>query len=152
MMKRFLTPLTASLLFSALVFSAPGLMACNDEDVGVLCKTGDVSSGGGTSSKILITGALDCLSRLCYLKGDVSDATAQCTKICETNDDCPESGINCPNNERYVCVVGKEVIGEDSTSSLGCCKICVCKAFVSDDEIKNPPGECAGKTPNCPKL
>jgi hypothetical protein len=164
-MKKALTaPSPALLLLLASLF----LPACGEDDVGVPC--GQCSSNGSAcnhdvdccspltckngscvvpeaavQTPLITSNALDCRSRLCLTYGDPNDEkrVPLCTKICESDDDCPSSGPRCPNNERFVCNVGVEI------GALACCKMCICKYFVSSGAA---PSSCSRITPNCPTL
>ncbi len=164
MKKALATPLAALLVLLASLL----LSACGENDVGIPCgqctskgspckKDADCCSPlacqggtcvvpeGASPTPQITSNALDCRSRLCLTYGDPNDdqRIPLCTKICESDDDCPSSGANCPGNERFVCRVGVEI------GALACCKMCICKFFVGSDTA---PSSCSGKTPNCPTL
>lgn len=144
-MKALAAPLLVA--FLALVVSG-----CANEDVGVPCQlpgvtpgtTPGTGTGSGALQPIVVTNALDCLSRLCVRPGTTDPGVKPlCTKLCDSDDDCPDSGDTCPKGERFVC----EII--QVTGGLKYCKMCVCQAFLTGERNNVVP---AGVEPNCPKL
>jgi hypothetical protein len=130
---------TTSVLAVLTVFSTMTLVACEDDDVGVPCASG----GSGTQGRTVTTNATDCLSRICIRW--TGNADPQCTKVCESNDDCPSTSDYCSRGFR--CIVGRDF------GSLRCCKMCICEDNMTPDEIDGKSSnDCDNYTPNCPKL
>ena len=132
-MKKTLPP-----LFAALVLVC--LSACEPEDVGVPCKMAS-SLEPGTSSAQINPQAMDCRSRLCLLYGGLDESKPLCTRICKDNGDCPDETDTC--KEGFTCIPATE------TTKLACCKMCVCKRFVTNTGgsistfcDQNPPSNC----------
>jgi len=133
------------------------LAGCSNDDVGVPCQLPGAGTGTGTGTgtsgglrPVVVTNALDCLSRLCVRPG-TTDTTAKplCTKICSSDDDCPGPGdesCKTPGNqpERYVCQEIQE------TGTLKCCKMCICKTYSSGSSEVS--ATCATVKANCPGL
>ena len=145
-------PLLASLI---LVAGALTLTGCDEDDVGIPCasQTGTTAPEPGQPSDQapqITTNALDCRSRLCLAIGDTSDTQVRplCTKLCDSDSDCPDSAQACPQNEKFVCTVTV------ATTALACCKMCVCKYFLGgkDPNSGATAAACARITPNCPQL
>lgn len=139
-MRKVLAPIAALLTVLALA----GLVACEDEDVGVPCTmTGAIGADGGTSGAAQVNPqAMDCRSRLCLSYG----GRALCTKICDDNDECPDETPAC--KEGFVCVPATE------TTKLACCKMCVCKKYVVGTDAGVGTSTYCQQHPNnnCPKL
>jgi len=141
--------LAAPLFLAVSFFSFFLIVACEDDDVGIPCQLSEVPAETQSSSdepRINLQ-ALDCRSRLCLSLGDQQKkATPQCTKICEKDEDCPQSGATCPNDEKFVCIATVQ------TGALACCKMCVCRYFLSETNETAASSSCQNITPNCPKL
>ncbi len=149
MKKALVAPILAALIALPVLF----LAGCANDDVGIPCKSGEVpaGTGGGTGESDqtpqVTSNALDCRSRLCLAIGDRSDTSVRplCTKICESDGDCPDSGDACPKGEKFVCRVA--VV----TGGLACCKMCICNAFINNKSLTSTT-VCDTITPNCPQL
>lgn len=142
-MRKTLYLLILASLFGMLLAFAPG---CDVEDVGIPCTVGKISADIPIQ---LNEQALQCRSRLCiYMKA--TNAQSLCTKICEKDDDCPQAGEINTCTEGFACRYGTSVGG------LSCCKMCVCRKFLSSGEgtiessCKKKVGE--GFSPDCPEL
>jgi hypothetical protein len=147
-----LAPLLALLVLTAGTLTLAG---CGEDDVGIPCqKQGSSEPVDPTQpsdqAPQITTNALDCRSRLCLSIGDTRDPQVRplCTKLCESDSDCPDSGEACPQNEKFVCTVTV------ATTALACCKMCVCKYFLGgkDPNSGSTAASCARITPNCPQL
>ncbi len=142
-MKKALYLLTLSSLF--ILFIAV-LTGCEPEDVGIPCDVGKIN----TDIPIQLSEqALQCRSRLC-IRIKATSARSLCTKICQDDDDCPQAGDISTCNEGFACRYGTSVGG------LGCCKMCVCKKFLSTgaSTIESSCKEKISKgfAPDCPEL
>jgi hypothetical protein len=135
--KRLLAPLFALLI----VVSVIGLLACEDEDVGIPCQMTQTLDAG-TSSAQINPQAMDCRSRLCLLYG--SGASPLCTRICESDGDCPDETEKC--KEGFTCIPALD------TTKLACCKMCVCKKFVAGEGGSTSSYCEQNPNPNCPDL
>ncbi|MFH1132816.1 MAG: hypothetical protein V1754_15895 [Pseudomonadota bacterium] len=101
--------------------------ACEEEDVGIECQMAGIGDGKKT---LIDAQALDCRSRLCLYWGNSQDKEkAFCTQTCKTESDCPDETVGCPEGYGYACRYGMNV-----GDALRCCKVCVCKRDVSDEE------------------
>jgi len=129
---------------AALSMSLVVLIACEDEDVGIPCNIGGGSFDGGGQIRVN-SQALDCRSRLCIFY-PAATAQSMCTRICENEDDCPEAGEIETCEPGFSCVVGQTV------GSLKCCKMCVCKKYLTGVDAGGAAAACAGFTPDCPEL
>lgn len=125
------------------------LAGCDDDDVGVLCESSETSSEED-SSDFVITQSLECKQRLCILKEGAADPQARCTRVCESDGDCPGKGPNC--DEGFLCRVGTQL----NILGLQCCKLCICKGDLSLEEretdLQAQQCEEAGIKPSCPSL
>ena len=156
-MKKRLTIPCLALLLGCLAL----IGACSELDVGAPCAAGEDDTTGtgsvtGTSQSTINKQALDCRSRLCIKYKETSQPL--CTKICDDDDDCPEAGdvetcaqVDNGGNvsySRFKCVVATT-----STSTLKCCKMCVCELELTKDyEAKQTYCDTQGITPDCPEL
>jgi hypothetical protein len=122
------------------------LGGCGSPDVGVICNVsgggGDAGSGG--SSTFLNSQSLDCRSRLCILFRTADRAL--CTRICQSNDDCPGP------NEVPTCEPGFSCVVGTTSGSLKCCKMCVCNKYTGSTDAGGSTTVCDNFTPNCPEL
>ena len=134
-MKNLVAPLFALLLVASLV----GLLACEDEDVGLPCQITNAVDAGTAHISLQ---AIDCRSRLCLRFGE--ENKPMCTKTCDSDGDCPDGdGKWCKTGFR--CIVATE------TTKLSCCKMCVCKDGISPDYSE--PIVCKDNpNPDCPDL
>lgn len=139
--------LLAPIFVVAIVLGVVALFACAEDDVGIPCEIANIDPDAGSSSSQVNGQAMDCRSRVCLFYSG-SGSRPMCTKTCDKDSDCPGPGEieTCPNNERFVCVPAVQ------TGSLKCCKMCVCKAFVSEEARKKLESDCASVSTNCPKL
>lgn len=121
------------------VLIALGLAACEPEDVGVPCKM-TTALDAGTSSAQINPQAMDCRSRLCLLYGGLAESRPLCTRVCKDDGDCPD--------ETETCKDGFKCIPATETTQLACCKMCVCKRFITEGSSvstyceQNPPKNC----------
>jgi hypothetical protein len=134
-MKRALVALLALLLLA--------VAGCQSSDVGIPCKM-QTSSGDTTQGAQINAQGLDCETRLCLYVGGVKEAIPQCTKICGEDGDCPGSSDLCADGFRCVALL--------QTGALKCCKMCVCKKFLSTTADVGSSTVCANYTANCPSL
>lgn len=142
-MNRLLPPLLAALTIVALV----GMLACEEEDVGVPCQMRSFvgTDGGAAGTAQIESQAMDCRSRLCLHFGGVEESRSLCTRICDNDGDCPDGTETCPNG--FTCIPATE------TTKLACCKMCVCKRFVvGSDAGTSVSSFCRNYTATCPKL
>ena len=116
-------------LFAALAVTSA---ACSDQGIGRKCVN---PTDAGISGVQIVSPALECQSRLCFL--NESPARTICTATCDTDEDC-ESGVTskaggdglCPS--KFVCAVA-------TVAGPFCCKkICLCqddlmKGYNADD-------------------
>ena len=145
--------LAAPPLVAILCLSSLGLSGCSTDDVGYPCQLSAAAStttSTGAKTAVVVTNALDCLSRLCVRPTtSMTTAAGLCSKVCESDDDCPGANDACKSQggtaQPYVCRVVKE------TGGLACCKMCVCSAFVAGT-TDTTTATCANATPTCPKL
>ncbi len=142
-MRKAVYLLTTSSLFVLLLATLPG---CEPEDVGIPCNVGKINENIPIQ---LNEQALQCRSRLCiYIKSTSSQSL--CTRICKEDKDCPgvDEISTCPQG--FACRFGTSVGG------LSCCKMCVCKKFLSAGKstIESSCQEKISKgfTPDCPEL
>ena len=145
--------LMGTLLALAAVLPAAG---CTDLGVGRKClPPGDVSAVQISAP------ALECMSRLCYLKGDEGGELVRsvCTAYCTTDDDCrgaltgQESGL-CNAGDGFVCAVASTVNVGTGNQNFACAAMCICKADLVKGQNANStdgtpccPQDCAGKCP-----
>ncbi|MCC6747682.1 MAG: hypothetical protein IT371_08500 [Deltaproteobacteria bacterium] len=115
-MKRSLPALLLPALIAILSGAATG---CADSDTGLPCE----ASTTGTDT-VIITQALDCRSKLCMRYG-ATGSTPMCTKSCAQDSDCPDATDTCAQGFKCVHSVG--------VGTLKCCKMCVCRRFISGD-------------------
>jgi hypothetical protein len=136
------------LVIPVLTAALMGVGACGSPDVGIICQVSGSSADGGigSSSTFLNSQSLDCRSRLCILYRSADKA--MCTRICQSNDDCPGQGEVPTCEPGFQCVVGT------TSGSLRCCKMCVCAKWTSAfvDGGGGSTTGCEGVTPNCPSL
>jgi len=119
-MKKLLPPFFAALI---IILSLVTLVACEDEDVGIPCQM-TTALDGGTGSAQINSQAMDCRSRLCLLYGGLAESKPLCTRVCDDDGDCPDETESC--TEGFTCIPATE------TTRLACCKMCVCKRFVTE--------------------
>jgi hypothetical protein len=134
------------LLAALALFSAVGLLACED-DVGIPCQMSGIAAAeeGTTTGAQINQQAMDCVSRLCLYYGGLAESRALCTKICEDDGDCPDATDTC--SQGFTCIPATE------TTKLACCKMCVCRNFVVEAE-NSSLGQYCESHPNdsCPDL
>lgn len=142
------TRFTAVTLATLALVGLMSLAGCDDDDVGVLCS--GPRGGDDTGSSFLISQSLECRKRLCVLKEGATNPKSRCTRVCESDGDCPEEGPNC--NEGFLCRVATQV----NILGLQCCKLCICMDDLSLEERERDVQEQAckeqGIEPKCPKL
>jgi hypothetical protein len=132
-MKRASVPL----FVLALAVAMAGLTGC-EEDVGLPCSiAGGGGADGGAANIRINAQSLECRSRACLLYGTVPEARPLCTKTCDSASDCPDSLETC--EEGFACVRALQ------TGPFACCKMCVCKRYIINEE--NP-----GATSTCKEL
>jgi hypothetical protein len=96
-------------------------------------------SGSGT---VFIPVTNDCQTSGClYYSAGVGDPQPLCTKICASDADCPSGTSTCPGG--FGC--GVLVL----TTSIACCKMCICKDYLPNGMPPNP-SYCRGIKPTCP--
>jgi hypothetical protein len=108
---------------------------CRDDNVGEPCELRPPSCAASDQSESAQSApayrypAPECTSGLCLAMGDRSDSLVRplCTKLCDSDSDCPASADTCPKGERFVCVFTVQ------TTALACCKMCVCRYFIGKD-------------------
>lgn len=146
MKKLPLVPALIAILFMSLVV----ISACEDVDVGIPCQIGagaGTGTGSGTGTTVgaqVNKQALDCRSRLCIKYSQT--AQPMCTRICETDDDCPSKGEIDTCKSAFKCVVGQKVGG------LKCCKMCVCETDLTASKDADATYCSKEAAPDCPEL
>ena len=142
-MRKALAPFVAALTLAAAIF----IIACEDEDVGVPCNVtaAATADGGSTGASQVDPQSMECRSRLCLLYGGTSEK-AMCTKICDDDDDCPDSTDTC--TEGFTCIYALEA------TKLACCKMCVCRKSVVGNDAGAAISSYCEQNPNqnCPNL
>ena len=134
-MKNPVNPLFSLLLVASIV----GLLACEDEDVGLPC-TVDESGTDTTDVTDVNSEAMECRSRLCLKVGGQKPL---CTRTCDSDSDCPDGTASC--RAGFTCIAPLE------TTSLKCCKMCVCKDPEKLPEDAGDSAICqAEPNPTCP--
>ena len=132
---------TLSWLAVATLLGLSGLAACEPEDVGVPCRAVATGEGDTESGADVNSSAMDCRSRLCLFYGGLAESIAMCTRVCGNDGDCPNKTDSC--TEGFTCIPATRV------GSIPCCKLCVCKRFVTGSNAavvsyceQNPPQNC----------
>lgn len=128
--------------------------ACSDQGIGRKCVN---PSGGEVKGTLLVSPALECQTRLCFL--NQTPVRSVCTATCDTDDDC-ESSISsklegdglCPTGKKFRCAVA-------TVAGPFCCKkICLCQDDLQQgynaDEAGNPalPSACKPGGSSCPNI
>ena len=136
--------LVGALVALAAVLPSTG---CTDLGVGRKClPPGDVA-------QVQISApALECMSRLCYLKADDKGTLQRsvCTARCVTDDDCKgaltgqDTGL-CGSS--FVCAVASSVNLGSKEQNFACQGICICK----DDLEKGKNADSSSGNPCCPQ-
>jgi hypothetical protein len=147
----------AAFLGSLLALLSFGGVACEDRAIGRPCEVG---VDAGQNEAVFEAQALECPSRLCVKPGKdtttvakLVDTSAYCSAECSKDSDCEGETRNV-NNARdrrckggFVCGVGFE------NGPLCCKKICICKDFLSDQQVagglKTPSSCLPGGFSNC---
>jgi hypothetical protein len=143
--------LLAGLLAIATLSSGTG---CTDLGVGRRCLfTGEVK---GTQ---ITTPALECMSKICYLKGDDMDALrpirSVCSARCTSDSDCGGGLLGSDKglcNSSFVCAVA-QVVPTGTVPDFACQALCICKDDLDSQNMDSTshvpccPTACRGKCP-----
>ncbi len=137
-MKKLLIGSASALFAATLLF---GLDACSEEDIGVPCEIPE-TEGIEEPGVLFNFQALECRSRIC-MKGAGVSAHHRCTRVCESDDDCPSDGIGTCGSA-FKCRYGK-IVGR-----IGCCKVCICGDDVGPTDPLEATCLSSPANENCP--
>ena len=99
-------------------------------------------TGAGGQSKMINPYSAECQTTGCLYYGvGVGSPQPLCTRICAADADCPPASTTCPGG--FGCGV------PFVTTSLACCKMCICRDYLPGGTPPNP-SYCASMTPSCP--
>ena len=141
-----ISPLGRLSALSALAAFAVLGTACSDLGIGRRCP-----SPNKVTATQISTPALDCISRLCFLKADAQNNLQRsvCTAHCTTDADCANGLIPGANDQnsvglctsKFVCAVATTV------DTYKCQTLCICQ----DDLVKGFNSDPTNSTACCPQ-